>query len=103
MFEPGPLAIARLKAKNIPGAKLETLALSDSAGTAKFKVYHGENSHINTLVTDGTVGNERGFEVIEVQTELGDTYCKTQGINHIDFLKVDVEGAGIVQNSPPFS
>jgi len=73
--------------------KLESLALSDQAGTAQFKVYKGENSHLNTLVTHTEVASDRGFDIVNVTTQTGDTYCSDNEIRHIHFLKVDVEGA----------
>jgi FkbM family methyltransferase len=91
-FEPGPDASKEFESRNIEVARLRKIALSNTAGTAKYKMFGKENSHINTLITDSNIADERGFQIVEIEADTGDNYCKLNEVGQIDFLKVDVEG-----------
>jgi FkbM family methyltransferase len=50
--------------------------------------YFPESSEISGAVQE----HERAFELVHARVQRGDAYCASNGIDHIDLLKVDVEG-----------
>jgi FkbM family methyltransferase len=76
-----------------PGFILNNCGMSNHDGVVEFKNY-GENSTISTLLTQATFHDERVIPTVaEARVVTGDTYCRENGIDHIDLLKIDVEGA----------
>jgi FkbM family methyltransferase len=74
---------------------LNRLAVSDVAGVARLSRYEEGAEVYGSLGTHqrseaAIVGHE------EVQTIRLDDYCETNGIDHIDFMKMDVEGAELL-------
>jgi FkbM family methyltransferase len=94
LFEPTPVTFAALQ-RNVRTLKgrfrLNEVALAECAGTAPFDTYDGAGS-VNTLVSSSSV-HDGYLETIEIQMAVGDEYCASSGISHIDLLKIDVEGA----------
>ena len=67
--------------------------MGDRDGTIEFKDY-GENSTVNTILSNATYHDHRQTAVVSQATIVtGDTYCSEHGIDAIDLLKIDVEGA----------
>ena len=89
-FEPDPTTFANLKKRSFPSnVRLNQIGLSDQPGEAELFTY-GELHFMNSIYlrTTGVGAHER--RKIELSTV--DLYCETEGIDQIDFLKIDVEG-----------
>jgi FkbM family methyltransferase len=73
----------------LPGVTVNAVGMSDRAGTVSARFYPGasELSGIDPLVVD------QPSETRECSVTTGDLYCTEHGIDGIDLLKVDVEGA----------
>jgi len=72
---------------------LNNFGLGSFDGTIEYKDY-GDGSGVNTIITNTTFHDEtcEGRMVVSnIRTGAG--YCKDKGIDKIDFLKIDVEGA----------
>lgn len=84
-FEPNPINAAawqhNRQLNDVPRTTLMEVAVSDRVGTADF-----------TVPSDCSSGTIRSGGDHTVPTTTLDTYCKEQGIDHIDVLKIDVEG-----------
>lgn len=85
----------RTLSQRVSGARftVNNCGMGDRDGTIEFKDY-GENSTVNTILSNATYHDARLTAVIS-QSEIvtGDTYCARHGIQNIDLLKIDVEGA----------
>ena len=87
-FEPDKLNYSRLQA-NISLNKIKSLiktnryAVSDFNGWLKFTEDRDGENHISNNALESTV---------EVQSIALDTYLEIQGIQHIAYMKIDVEG-----------
>lgn len=93
-FEPSPESFATLE-KNLAGtgAIPVRMALSDRAGTMPFHVYPG------AMLLDGFYDrrpDHPGAVTIEVPTVRLDAYCAERGITHVDYVKIDTEGAELL-------
>ena len=74
-------------------AKLNNLGLSNQTGEITYKDY-GANSGVNTILTDANFHDHRiPYSEKTGCLATGGQYCDENNINHIDFLKIDVEGA----------
>jgi FkbM family methyltransferase len=83
-------ALKRIEDKKI---QLNNFGLSDKELEILYKDY-GQNSAVNTTVLEGTIhDNYLKPELIKCKVTTGDLYCSRKNINHIDLLKIDVEGA----------
>lgn len=72
---------------------LNNVGLSDKSSTINYKDY-GVNSGVNTILLEATYHDKcHPFKLVEGQIITGDSYCAEKNISHIDFLKIDVEGA----------
>jgi FkbM family methyltransferase len=83
-------------AANRPQIHLNHCAVSDTEGTLSLNVYDENHSGWNTLANRPL--DKYGINVKPVARESVDaitldTYCRTNHINSIDLLKIDVEGA----------
>lgn len=94
-FEPLPKQYEELKC-NLKkyNANLSRLALSDVQGHCVFCYYPSHPSLSTIHRRDRKIEEWLHLkpEFIDVETELLDNYCKSLGINQIDFLKIDTEG-----------
>jgi len=107
-FEPDPDSFSRLSASSIEDVHYFNLALSDADGTAIF--YRNQISHTNSLfrvnlkskdsigIARATAENDPKFfenfnEECEVRTAQLDTFTRQHSIDHVDLLKIDVQGA----------
>ncbi|MBD2297294.1 FkbM family methyltransferase [Nostoc sp. FACHB-190] len=94
-FEPTPSHYRRIKQhlwlNKIDNVVVEQLALSNSDGTTEFHI------PVSGVMTVGSLKpslSSRGkLKAIKVETKRLDTYVEKQGIEKIDIMKVDVEGA----------
>jgi FkbM family methyltransferase len=92
-FEPFPETVQTLQQRLAPWldrkvAQIEDLALSNQSGVGQLLVL-GANEGTNSLVSvaDGTDRSPH-----RVRLETLDHYCQEQGIEQIDWLKIDAEG-----------
>jgi FkbM family methyltransferase len=86
-FEPGPDPFQQLE-HCLPDNFIATrVALSDSKGTVQLNI--GNESCTNSIL----VRSNNTLKTIEVATDTIDDICSSNGIDQIDILKIDVEGA----------
>lgn len=98
-FEPLPTCFTTLKEKfgDATNVKLENVALAQGTGTEKF--YATRCSTVSSLLKPdekiqkkSPLGNY-DYEIIEVPVDNIDNYCDRFGIEIVDILKIDVQGA----------
>ena len=86
-FEPVPEIFTRLKEhivlNNATNVIPVPIALSDEKGTVKMSVMRGESSFFRHL----------SEKFVEVQVERLDDFVEREGIERVDAIKIDVEGA----------
>jgi FkbM family methyltransferase len=94
-FEPVPAIVDRLAANVSRNGltdviRIHTVALADTCGKAKisFADKEANNQGMASLVTIS-----EGFLQEEVETITLDEFVRRQGINHIDLMKIDIQGA----------
>lgn len=96
-FEPSPGSFGVLKQKfsDRPNLRLNNLALGDSTGAAAFHEYEGSPFN-SALPVDRTASNVsrdvRLLQTVTVQMDTVDAYCAREGIERIDWLKIDSQG-----------
>jgi FkbM family methyltransferase len=92
-FEPAPSTFVKLTS-DIQCKRIHAhqLALSDAVGT--LSLWFSEAHDNMTSVVDWSESNPDLGKLthIEVPCLTGDKFCAEQGIEHIDFLKIDAEG-----------
>lgn len=94
-FEPVP-ANHRLLAENCArngfgNIEVHQLAVSNSEGTISFEVPPDENGGVGRISTN----TERGKDAITVNATTLDHFVEEHGINRLDAMKIDVEGAEV--------
>jgi len=93
-FEPSPRENKRLsmhvRLNQCHNVKVEPLALGNQECTAPFFIVDNGNSGCNSLRTPAV---SESTSTITVGTSSLDVYLKRQGIDHVDFIKIDAEGA----------
>lgn len=97
-FEPTPSTRAilesNLAANGLGRVRVFPTALGDAPGTARLRV-HRELSGLNTLAPDDITWNRRTLRadaVVDVPITTLDAHAQAEGLDRIDFLKIDVEG-----------
>ena len=97
-FEPHPGVFAKLKAnmENTPGITLNPCALGDTCRRQTFNL-SSDGGSSSVLTFDPSSPYIRGLQQetensVEVEQKTIDSYCREQGIEQIDFLKLDVQG-----------
>jgi FkbM family methyltransferase len=109
-FEPDPDSFAALVAAvdaSLPGG-CERLAFSDRDGRAT--LHRNPIAHTNSLYRRNAesrdsidverarragLAPELGIGSVDVEVRRLDSYCATTGIDHVDLLKIDVQGAEV--------
>lgn len=95
-FEPIPLLVDIFRANfcAYPNVLLSPLALSNKKEERVF-TYYPELPCLSTLYQRFEVEKQLGLHPIffKVNTERLDTFCKNNGIQHINFVKIDTEGS----------
>ncbi|MEZ4560110.1 MAG: FkbM family methyltransferase, partial [Caldilineaceae bacterium] len=91
-FEPSEAAFKKLSDRSFDGASiyLNHLGLSETAGETTLFVFEPAST-VNSLY------QRDGIEITQTQTEkvrldTVDAYCRREGIDRIDLLKIDTEG-----------
>lgn len=80
---------------NIRGKKqihINNMGLSDKSGDVEF-LFYGAGSGNSTLILEEEIHSKENAQTLSGKVITGDEICAKNGIEHIDFLKVDVEGA----------
>lgn len=100
-FEPHPSSFEKLcEAATDSLMYRHCLALSDHSGKDVLHEYsaEGQGSHLNSLVIDARFPVRFGYSSrpVQVNTTTIDEFCSSNGIDRIDFLKIDVEGAELL-------
>ena len=90
-FEPNPDLFSalqkNLKLNRIKNSRLEQLALDLKSGSAYLYLNHDVYTSIGSLIQTSSADKK----ILVNKTTLDD-YCKTHSIDHIDLMKIDVEG-----------
>ncbi|HEY0863824.1 MAG TPA: FkbM family methyltransferase [Lacunisphaera sp.] len=93
-FEVVPSTYEKLRrgCAQLPNVTLHNLGLGETAGTVQFAVAEHRDELTSGVV--GVHGELHKFEFTRVPCRVttGDRFCAEQGIERIDFLKIDVEG-----------
>ncbi|MCU0931542.1 MAG: FkbM family methyltransferase [Serpentinimonas sp.] len=93
-FELSPRTYVTLR-QRLHGAqfKVNNCGMGHQNSVIEFKDY-GENSTVNTILQDATYHDHKiAAQITQSHIVTGDSYCQEQGVDHIDLLKIDVEGA----------
>lgn len=109
-FEPNPNAFKQflLVAKNVKNIYMYNLALDTFDGTTSLYGGYGKTGKNPffekkaSLLLPGKLKNKYGDSKQEVPCVLLDNWCEKNSINHIDFLRLDIEGfeLQILKTSP---
>jgi FkbM family methyltransferase len=70
---------------------INRVALSDTTGTLHYQDYGDKHKWNTTIVS--TEYHKKNFELKSASAITGDEYCQIHGIDQINLLKIDVEGA----------
>ena len=96
-FEPVPENLVQLVANltmngfDLDQVKCQQLSLSDRSGRATFYAATNGNSGMGALASREGVNRP-----IETTLVTLDSYCEQHSIRHVDFVKIDVEGAELL-------
>jgi FkbM family methyltransferase len=72
---------------------LNRVAVSHTCGTARLSCYAPGGEVYSSLGTRQVASEARPMGYEEVVTTTLDAYIREQGIEHVDFMKIDIEGA----------
>lgn len=72
-------------------AILNPFGLSDESADIKLKFYPSASAATTTVSRTIFHDSVHSFEYIDGSVRRGDSYCKSNGVDYVDFLKVDVE------------
>ena len=95
-FEPVPATRAKLTA-NIAAAgfaslaHIQSVAMSDRIGESHINILGSETSGRSSLVDD-PLQYDKPLDCLTITTDTLDHFCSEQGIDHVDFVKIDAEG-----------
>ena len=102
-FEPTPetFDVLRQRLEDEPRAVLNQLAVSDAVGTTTFNVDNrthagGSNSLLAHSASFATRARVDRYQPIEVATTTLDAYAEEHGLDHVDLVKLDIEGAELM-------
>lgn len=94
-FEIAPSMAQSLAARfaGEPRVHPHAIGLSDQAGTVEIDFFMAGGSTGTTMLVNERVHTPANTQRQTATVEVGDTFCRDAGIERIDFLKIDVEGA----------
>lgn len=70
---------------------IEKMALGDTAGEKRIKVFEGDMGVLNSL-NEHMMNQQQGAREEVIRIDTLDAYCREHGIDTIDLLKIDTEG-----------
>jgi len=94
-FEPHP-KLSDVVKENYPQVIMNKICLTDNIGTIDINIplwSVGLSSVINRPIFDTLKSRGQEITKLNVKTNTIDNYCIENNIEHIDFIKIDVEGA----------
>ncbi|MGE3703564.1 MAG: FkbM family methyltransferase [Hyphomicrobiaceae bacterium] len=92
-FEPIPELASQLR-RMFPAVSVHRVALSNSTGKSIFRIPYINNRYFDTRGTleSYTEDAQTNTRSIEVDVMTLDAFCAKNGIDKLDFIKIDVEG-----------
>ena len=78
--------------RGVSRVHINTFGLAEVAGHRTLNYYGATFDELSTL-RQPIIGGPGDFEPLSVEVRTGDGYLVEQGIDHIDFLKIDAEGS----------
>lgn len=89
-FEPAPKTFNKLKKStaDLERVRAFPLGLSSSREVVQFHFYEEHSGQSSKY----DFGIKESAQLIDVELVDGDSFCQEHGVDHIDFLKIDVEG-----------
>ena len=92
-FEASPVTFANLRGSVAEGGKwkLHSIGMGEKPGSLAFHD-HGENSGLSSFVSRENSVGWKAARIIDVPVTTVDAFCSENGIEQIDFIKVDTEG-----------
>jgi FkbM family methyltransferase len=99
-FEPSPASVERLAAacRGDERVEVHAAAVSDATGTSKLHLNRASVTN-SLLASDGRAENYWGLGLLDSEGEVTvatlalDDFCRDRRIEHVDVLKIDVQGA----------
>jgi FkbM family methyltransferase len=90
-IEANPKAVEKLRGTfaDNPSVTIEPVAISGAAGRTKMWIDRSSGSNLNASITGRDVETMDNFDVVEVETRTADSIFP----EHVDLLKLDIEGA----------
>jgi FkbM family methyltransferase len=102
-FEPFDEAFAQLAelAVHLPNVKAQKIAISDISGVRPFFVNKGNMTNSLLPTAPGAVerigdGAMQALRKVEAPTDTIDAFCRAGSIDHIDILKLDIQGGELM-------
>jgi len=92
-LEPQPAAAARIRALNLPCCEVVELALGEHPGRATFHTGGPLDSMGSLFDRHDSSVRGRTYDSFEVEVVRLDDFVQMHGIERIDFMKMDLEGA----------
>jgi FkbM family methyltransferase len=92
-LEPQPAAAARIRALNLKCCEVVELALGEQPGSATFYTSGPLDTTGSLFDRRDTYGRDRTYNSFDVDVVRLDDFVQKRGIERIDFLKMDLEGA----------
>ena len=92
MFEPSPECRDQIMRLNLPIAKLEPCAVGEFNGRAALYRSSVLDGSASLHARGETYFKDRIYDTIEVDVETLDAIIQHEGIDFVDFLKMDIEG-----------
>ena len=92
-LEPQPAAAARIRALNLKRCEVLELALGEHPGRATFHTSGALDTTGSLFDRRDTYGGGRSYDSFEVEVVRVDDLVRMRGIERIDFMKMDLEGA----------
>jgi len=92
-LEPQPAAAARIRALSLKQCEVLELALGEHPGKATFHTSGPLDTTGSLFDRRDTYGRDRTYDSFEVEVVRLDDFVQMRGIERIDFLKMDLEGA----------
>jgi FkbM family methyltransferase len=91
-FEPVPATFEKLSA-NVTSPRVRRNAMGLSNCSQMIEINYNPHDNGSSSIVAGELLHQGHWDKIQVQVMTGDEYCAENGVQSIDLLKIDVEGA----------